>query len=119
MEVSTADEVRKLLRSKDAKVIYFYMVGCPYCEKTEPMWKDIQTKQYPFKFYNVESELTEGLVSGGFPQFHIRDKNGKVRTVKGSKESTEELERSLALGGGRKRNRSRRSTRRLRHTIRK
>ena len=114
------NSVRKLLKPDGKKVIYFYMEGCPYCEKTNPQWEYVKNKNYPYKFYKIESsnipdELKNKI--SGFPQFHIIE-NGSTRVIEGSKDSNEELDKALKLNSG-KANGGRRRTRRLRGTIRK
>lgn len=96
------------------KITYYYMEGCPYCEKTNPFWDQI-TKKYPYKFVKIEKDqLPLGSNINGFPQFHILE-NGKTRIVKGSQDSLPALEKALGLkmNGGRSR------SRRFRRTIRK
>jgi thiol-disulfide isomerase/thioredoxin len=96
------------------KITYYYMEGCPYCEKTNPFWEQI-TKKYPHKFEKIEKDqLPADSDIHGFPQFHILE-NGKTRVVEGSRDSLEELEKVLGLkvNGGRSR------SRRFRRTIRK
>ena len=113
------DTVRKLLKSKGPIVIYFYMEGCPYCEKTDPQW-DYVSKKYPYKFYRIEKDMIPDELKtqiSGFPQFHIIE-NSKTRRVEGSKDSKEELEKALNLNI-RKADGGRRRTRRLRGTTMK
>jgi len=121
----------KQLIEKPNTIIYFYMNGCPYCEKTEPYWNELKKKYGKnFKCYKVESKdvdssLKEILGLSGFPHFLINKKGKKINSS-GSKESLKELEEGLQLskssGGTRRRQllrgRRRRSSK-LRNTIRK
>ena len=114
------DRVRKLQKPDGSKVIYFYMEGCPYCEKTDPHWDYVKKQGHPYKFYKIErDEIPDDLAGSirGFPQFHIIE-NSKVRVVEGSKESGKELDGALQLGRG-KAYRGGRRTRRRRRTVRK
>ena len=123
----TAEEVI----NKPNAIIYFYMEGCPYCIKTTPIWNEL-TNQYrnKYQFFKIESQdinsnLKDRLGITGFPHFVI-NKNGKQMGYPGSVNSLKELEDKLQLskssGGTRRRKllgRRRRSTRKLRNTIRK
>jgi thiol-disulfide isomerase/thioredoxin len=121
----------KHLIEKPNTIIFFYMDGCRYCIKSEPYWNELKKKYgKDFKCYKVESKdvdssLKEILGLTGFPHFLI-NKNGKKINSSGSKESLKDLEEGLQLrkssGGTRRRQlfgRRRRSTRKLRNTIRK
>jgi hypothetical protein len=122
MKVTSPEEARKVIASTLPKVVYYYMERCPHCIRTKPFWKKIQNMSFPYKFYEVEREIVPPEFGiQGFPQFHIREKDGSVRTVEGSRESVKDLLSALALkksGGTRKRTRSRRSTRRLIRRVR-
>jgi thiol-disulfide isomerase/thioredoxin len=107
MKISSTELVRKIVGDKRPKVVYYYMEGCPYCIKTTPLWNKVKKMGLPYKFYEVEHEIIPSEFGiQGFPQFHIRDKNG-VRTVEGSKDSVQELLSALALkrSGGTRKNR--------------
>ena len=121
---SDIESVRTLVNSKDPKVIYYHLEGCPYCVKTMAPWEEVKKMGYPYKFYKVESSaIPEEFEIHGFPQFHIREKNGSKRTVEGSKETGKELEKALklkkTLGGTRKLRGRRASTRRFIRRVRK
>jgi len=106
-------------------IIYFFMIGCPYCEKTTPLWNELKDKHKEIEFVEVESqditpEKKEELEIEGYPQFLKINKNGKKKKVKGSKDTLQQLEKELELGkffGGRRR-RSRRFRNRIRKTRR-
>lgn len=106
-------------------IIYFFMIGCPYCEKTTPLWNELKDKHKEIEFVEVESqnitpEKKEELEIEGYPQFLKINKDGKKKKVKGSKDTLQQLEKELELGkffGGRRR-RSRRFRNRIRKTRR-
>jgi thiol-disulfide isomerase/thioredoxin len=106
-------------------IIYFFMIGCPYCEKTTPLWNELKDKHKEIEFVEVESQditpkKKEELEIEGYPQFLKINKDGKKKKVKGSKDTLQQLEKELELGkffGGRRR-RSRRFHNRIRKTRR-
>jgi thiol-disulfide isomerase/thioredoxin len=106
-------------------IIYFFMIGCPYCEKTTPLWNELKDKHKEIEFVEVESqditpEKKEELEIEGYPQFLKINKDGKKKKVRGSKDTLQQLEKELELGkffGGRRR-RSRRFRNRIRKTRR-
>ena len=94
-------------------IIYFFMIGCPYCEKTTPLWNELKEKHKEIEFVEVESqditpEKKEKLEIEGYPQFLKINKDGKKKKVKGSKDTLQQLEKELELGkffGGQKKTR--------------
>ena len=117
MKVTSTKEARKIIASTAPKVVYYHMEGCPHCIKTTPFWSKIKKMAYPYKFFEIERDIVPPEFGiQGFPQFHIREKEGSIRTVEGSRDSVEELLSALALkksGGTRKRARGRGRTRRF------
>jgi glutaredoxin len=117
MKVSSPEAARKVIASTLPKVVYYYMEKCPHCIKTKPFWNRVKNMSFPYKFYEVEREIVPSEFGiQGFPQFHIREKDGSVRVVEGSRDSVKELLSALSLkklGGTRKRTRGGRGTRRL------
>ena len=113
--------LNKLLEKPNI-IIYFFMIGCPYCEKTKPVWDEFKSQQKGFEFAEIESsqvpdEQKNSLGISGFPHF-IMIKNGKKKSVSGSKSTLKELKNAFSLGtfsGGR----SRRFRRRARKTLRR
>ena len=110
------------LLEKPNIIIYFFMRGCPYCEKTKPVWDEFKSQQKGFQFAEIEAsdvpdnKKTELEISG-FPHFTII-KNRKRKAVSGSKSTLKELKDAFSLGtfsGGR----SRRFRRRVRKTLRR
>jgi thiol-disulfide isomerase/thioredoxin len=109
------------LLEKPNIIIYFFMIGCPHCERTKPIWDEFKSQQKGFEFAEIESadvpdEKKNSLGISGFPHF-IMIKNGKRKAVSGSKSTLQELKNAFSLGsfsGGR----SRRFRRRVRKTRR-
>lgn len=117
-ELKYEADIKKALSSKEPVVIFFYMIGCPYCEKMNGPWESLKAKHSDTKFVRIESQnVPKSLKIGGFPHF-MRIENGKEKSVKGS--TTEEaLEKALfGLRGGRSR-RLRRRTRKVKRTLRR
>jgi thiol-disulfide isomerase/thioredoxin len=110
------------LLEKPNIIIYFFMIGCPYCEKTKPVWDEFKSQQKGFEFAEIESadvpdEKKNSLGISGFPHF-IMIKNGKRKAVSGSKSTVKELKNAFSLGsfsGGRS-SRFRRRVRKTRRT---
>jgi len=110
------------LLEKPNIIIYFFMNGCPYCEKTKPVWDEFKSKQKGFEFAEIESDQIPDskkneLGISGFPHF-LMIKNKKRKAVSGSKSTLKELKDAFSLGsfsGGR----SRRFRRRVRKTLRR
>ena len=114
------DRLESLLKKQNI-IIYFFMICCPYCEKTKPAWDEFKSQQKGFEFAEIESadvpdEKKNSLGISGFPHF-IMIKKGKRKAVSGSKTTASELKNAFSLGsfsGGR----SRRFYRRVRKSRR-
>lgn len=120
MKISSAESVRKTVGNNTAKVVYYYMEGCPYCIKTTPLWNKVKKMGFPYKFYEVEHEtIPSEFGISGFPQFHIREKDGTVRVVEGSRDTVKELQSALGLKSGGGRFRTRRSVNAIRKGLRR
>ena len=97
------------LLEKPNIIIYFFMNGCPYCEKTKPVWDEFKSKQKGFEFAEIESDQIPDskkneLGISGFPHF-LMIKNKKRKAVSGSKSTLKELKDAFSLGsfnGGKK-----------------
>jgi hypothetical protein len=114
------DKVRDLIKSSKPKVVYYHLEGCPYCIKTRPLWDKIKKMKYPYAFYSVESSnIPEEFGISGFPQFHIREKDGTVRVVEGSRDTVKELQSALGLKSGGRRLRTRRFVNAIRKGLRR
>jgi glutaredoxin len=102
-------------------IIYFFMIGCPHCEKTKPVWDQFKKEDPEYKYVEIESadvpdEKKSELGIEGFPHFLKIDSKGKKKSVSGSKSTVQELKNAFKLFGGR---RSRRFRRRVRKTLRR
>ena len=112
-----------LLEKKNI-IIYFFMIGCPYCEKTTPIWNEFKSKQKGFEFAEIESadipsNKKDELGIQGYPHFVKIDSKGKRKKVSGSKSSLEELSGALlGKAGGSRRRISRKFRNRIRKTRR-
>lgn len=121
-ELKYEADVKKALSSKEPTVIFFYMIGCPYCDKMKSPWESLKAKHSDTKLVKVESQNVPKSLEGeinGFPHF-MKIKDGKkVVSVDGSM-TEEALEKKLfgGLRGGRSR-RLRRRTRKVKRTLRR
>lgn len=102
-------------------IIYFFMIGCPHCEATKPIWDEFKTKDPQYKYVEIESqdvpdEKKSELGIQGFPHFLLIDSKRKRKSVSGSKSSVKELQDAFKLFGGR---RTRRFRRRVRKSLRR
>lgn len=122
-ELHDEEEVRELMSGKTPIVVFFYMTGCPHCDRTMGPWKEIAKRNLPYSFAQVESEHVPAEMGvSGFPHFIARHKGGAETTSDGAKESADDIMKSLNLvpSGGRRhmrrtrRKRARRATRRVR-----
>lgn len=116
---SQMEEVKELMKKKPI-IIFFFMNGCGHCEATRPAWEELQRKNLPFEFAEVESAAVPSDIGvNGFPHFHIVNKKGKVKKVDGEKRTVQELGKALGLKfGGSRRRHTRRFVRRVRKTLR-
>lgn len=121
-ELKYEADIKKALSSKEPVVIFFYMIGCPHCEKMKGPWENLKAKHSDTKLVKVESQnVPKSLESkiGGFPHF-MKIEDGKEKVSVGGSMSEGELESKLfgGLRGGRSR-RLRRRTRKLKRTLRR
>lgn len=121
-ELKYEADIKKALSSKEPVVIFFYMIGCPHCEKMKGPWENLKAKHSDTKLVKVESQNVPDSVKGdikGFPHF-MKIENGKKKVSVGGSMTEGELESNLfgALRGGRSR-RLRRRTRKVKRTLRR
>lgn len=91
-----------------ARVVFFFMNGCPHCERTWPAWTKAKEKLRG-EVDVEEKESSDVSPSDGvssFPTFVVM-KNGKeVKRIEGARERESELLRDLGLrrrrSGGRR-----------------
>jgi len=81
-----------------ATVTYYFMEGCPHCEKFMPEWKKfkadpaaagITTREFSVNKDRAEIEKAKPRVSG-FPTIHV-EVNGKVEEYPGNRNSKDLL----------------------------
>jgi thiol-disulfide isomerase/thioredoxin len=113
--------LEEVLKKKNI-IIFFFMNGCPYCEKTKPFWDELKKRDSgKYEFAEIESqevsdEKAKELGIKGYPHFIKIDSQGKKKGVSESKTSLGEL--SSALFGSKGGRRTRRFRRRVRKTLR-
>jgi thiol-disulfide isomerase/thioredoxin len=107
--------LKKEISSGKPVAIFFYMDGCPHCEKMEKPWKDLEKEVPRMVFTKIESKnVPSEMGITGFPHFEVRGKSKKVADGSSTKQ---ELKKKLFGEGGRRSTRSR--TRRLTRRVRK
>ncbi len=98
-EVTDAEEIKKLMKSKEPVAIFYYAAWCPHCKVMHEPFEELEKEDKgKTKFVKMESEdIPEELGIQGYPHF-VMVKGGKVvKTVSGEM-SKEELKKKL-LGG--------------------
>ncbi len=99
-EVSRSEEVKKILKSQTPVAIFVYMIGCPHCEKMDPIWEDLAKKRSGTDFVKIEQNnvpQSEGIT--GFPFFMVIEK-GKRKKQVGGEMPADKLESKLFSSGG-------------------
>lgn len=90
------EEVKRLLEEKEPMVVFFYMEGCPHCEKTKPAFDEADTGDLPKIEVEASATPEEAEVSG-FPTMKKIDKEGKEVTTSGEKTEAKEIEKELEI----------------------
>lgn len=107
---------------KNPHIVFFYMNGCPHCERTRPLWDEVK-KDIPPGIAVLEVEAMELSPEDqsrvqGFPRIERTSENGTiVVTIEGAPANAEELRKKLKVS--RRRGASRRRTLRKRNTRRR
>lgn len=120
MKELDGDTLKKEIKSGKPIAIFFYMDGCPHCDKMKKPWDDLEKEVPHTDFCKIESSrVPSELGITGFPHFEVHSKSKKKKVVDGSS-SKEELKKKLFGTGGRRRTRRRtlRLTRRVRQSKR-
>ena len=120
MKELDGDTLKKEIKSGKPVAIFFYMDGCPHCDKMKKPWDDLEKEVPHTDFCKIESsKVPSELGITGFPHFEVHSKSKKKKVVDGSS-SKEELKKKLFGTGGRRRTRRRtlRHTRRVRKSKR-
>lgn len=94
------------------RVVFFFMNGCPHCERTWPAWD--KAKGDIRKVATVEekesAEVSPGDGVSSFPTIVVMKGDSEVKRIEGARENPKELVKELGL--------SRRSSTRRRRTHR-
>ena len=121
LKADDQDQVKKLMKEKPI-IIFFHSTGCPHCTSTMPHWKELCSKKQEHGLGNIkmiavgDAAIPDDAGVSGVPHFRKISKSGKVTDVKGSKDSVDELVKSLKSMGGSRRRHTRRFVRRVRKT---
>ena len=116
MKELDGDTLKKEIKSGKPVAIFFYMDGCPHCDKMKKPWDDLEKEVPHTDFCKIESSRVPSEMGiTGFPHFEVHGKS-KKKIVDGSS-SKAELKKKLFGTGGRRA--TRRSTRRLTRRVRK
>jgi thiol-disulfide isomerase/thioredoxin len=116
MKELDGESLKKEIKSGKPTAIFFYMVGCPHCDKMKKPWDDLEKEIPHTDFCKIESaKVPPEMGISGFPHFEVHDKS-KKKVVDGSS-SKAELKKKLFGTGGRRR--TRRRTLRLTRRVRK
>ena len=126
LEATDQAKVKKMMKEPPI-IIFFHSSTCPHCVNTMPYWKELCANKERYGFGDTkliavgDSAIPDDAGVTGVPHFRKISKSGKVTDVKGSKESVDELVKSLKkMDGGRSLRRTRRrNTRRLVRRVRK
>jgi len=112
-EVKDADEIKKLMKSKEPVAIFYYAAWCPHCKVMHEPFEQLEKEDNgKTKFVKMESEdIPSELGIGGYPQFMLV-KAGKVLAKPAGEMSKEDLKKKLfsRQSGGRKKTLRRRRT---------
>jgi thiol-disulfide isomerase/thioredoxin len=117
MKELDGDTLKKEIKSGKPIAIFFYMNGCPHCDKMKKPWDDLEKEVPHTDFCKIESaKVPSEMGITGFPHFEVHTKSKKKKVVDGSS-SKEELKKKLFGTGGRRR--TRRGTLRFTRRVRK
>jgi hypothetical protein len=101
------------------RVIFFFMKGCPHCDRSWPAWDkakgQLRSMADVSETESAEVSPRDGVSS--FPTFVVRRGNQEVTRVEGAQEDSRAL--MQALGLRRRRARGRRPTRRGRRVTKR
>jgi len=96
------------------RVVFFFMNGCPHCERTWPAWDkakgDIRKVADVSEKESAEVSPDDGVSS--FPTIVVLKGNTEVKRIEGARENPKELVKELGLRGSRGRSARRRRTHR-------
>lgn len=110
--------------NQNPHTVFFYMIGCPHCERTRPIWEKVK-KDLPAGEAVLEleaNELPPDLQSRvqGFPRFERTDVKGMIiAEVDGAPADEADLRKKLKVGKKKSTRKGGRRTRRVRYTRRR
>lgn len=119
MELTEKEDVKKIMKSMTPVAVFFYMDGCPHCDRMKQPWSELEKKHKDVKMVKVESKnVPDDSEITGFPHFELVKNGKKIKVVDGEMDEGELDEKLFGgkSGGRRRRTRSRKTRRR---TIRK
>jgi glutaredoxin len=81
------------------QVIFFFMNGCPHCERTWPAWDNAKPKL--MRMATVEEKESKEVSPddgvSSFPTFTVRMGNKEIKRIEGARENPRALLRELGL----------------------
>ena len=90
------------MSNRRPRVIFFFMNGCPHCERTWPAWD--KAKSQLRKVADIEeresAEVSPDDGVSSFPTIVVRKGDSEVKRVEGAQESSIKLIRVLDLRRG-------------------
>ena len=96
------------------RVVFFYMTGCPHCERTWPAWDkakgDIRKVASVEEKESKEVSPNDGVSS--FPTIVVMKGDSEVKRIEGARENPKELLKELGMRSSRGRSARRRRTHR-------
>jgi len=128
LEATDQAKVKKMMKEVPI-IVFFHSSTCPHCVNTMPYWKEMCANKEKYGLGDIkliavgDSAIPDDAGVTGVPHFRKISKSGKVTDLKGSKDSVEELVKSLKkMDGGRslrrtRRRHTRRLVRRVRNTL--
>jgi len=120
MKELDGNSLKKEIKSGKPVAIFFYMDGCPHCDKMMKPWDDLEKEVPHTDFCKIESsKVPSEMGITGFPHFEV---HGKTKNKVDGSSSKEELKKKLFGKGGSRatgRRRTRRRTLRLTRRVRK
>lgn len=81
------------------RVIYFFMNGCPHCERTWPAWNKVKPKLKAIAMVEEREsrEVTPDDGVSSFPTFTVRLGDKEIKRIEGARPNPMELFKELGL----------------------
>jgi len=106
--------------SKNPHTVFFFMIGCPHCDRARPIWESIKSEipdAMEIESADVPAEARSRV--SGFPRFERTNSKGVlIIEVEGAPADADDLRKKLKLGKkgrGRRTRYYRNRTRRVTH----